>query len=114
MLAGLLFGLFSALAVWPLLQIGMGALQSFGAFLMRPLYLATVIVAFYYFLSHIFSRLVSWVGLSDVFAALAAAHPDLYAIAQFVYYLFAIDVMLGVLPGFIAARLVIRRVTFPL
>lgn len=91
-----------------------GALGEVGRFLIRPFTLIAMFALVFYLVAGVLRVVVNFVALSQVFGLIAASYPSAYLIAQWLFYLFAGDILLSVIPAFISARFFMSRLTFPL
>lgn len=112
---GALFAFLGSLFAFPLLllaKLGEGALSEVGRFLVRPFLFVAIIALSYFLIVGTFSFILELTPIRDVFAVIADTGGG--RVVRYLFWLFALDVILAVLPAVISARFVIDRVTFPL
>lgn len=96
----------------PAVFTGMAA--QLGGWTTRVILMGVVFTCLYFLVAGIFEAIVTFGGQSRPWEAFKTYFPAAYKMALFVSYLFALDVLLGIMPPYIAAQFILKRLTIPL
>ena len=88
--------------------------RAFGSFIGRPIFIVVALAGLYFLLAAVFNALVVYSPVGTVFEFMRTHFPSQFNIVRWLFYLSGMDVFLAVMPAFIGARFVIKRLTIPI